>query len=141
MAPKKNMEKNSEAPKKPVTAFFLYMRVNRERLVKAIGSGAIAKVAGVEWKALSQKDKDAWKQRAEDDKQRYARERAEFTAANKNKGKWSGSAMMEREDGNRLYLKEKFPSFNANKTNNSPILSLHMLNLKNLNHQNILSKD
>jgi hypothetical protein len=44
-------------------------------------------VAGVEWKALSQKDKDAWKQRAEDDKQRYARERAEFTAANKNKGK------------------------------------------------------
>lgn len=94
MAPKKNMEKNSEAPKKPVTAFFLYMRVNRERLVKAIGSGAIAKVAGEEWKALSQKDKDAWKQRAEDDKQRYARERAEFTAANKNKGKWSGSAMM-----------------------------------------------
>jgi hypothetical protein len=36
----------------------------------------VAKAAGEEWKAMPEKEKATWKQRAEADKERYAQEKA-----------------------------------------------------------------
>ena len=81
-----------------MTAYFLWLGENRERITKALGTGfvslpfttmkglirwfisrngaQVAKAGGDEWRAMSEKEKDTWKQRSEADKKRYAQEKA-----------------------------------------------------------------
>lgn len=69
--------KDPNAPKRAMSAFFLWMKENRERLKKPGMSVAdVAKAAGVEWGKIV--DKSEWEKRAEDDKKRYEREIAVY---------------------------------------------------------------
>ncbi|KAI1728295.1 HMG (high mobility group) box domain-containing protein [Ditylenchus destructor] len=66
-------KKDPNAPKRAMSAFFIWMQENRERLKKPGMSVAdVAKAAGVEWGKLG--DKTEWEKRAEDEKKRYERE-------------------------------------------------------------------
>lgn len=71
--------KDPNAPKRNMTAFFLWMQVNRERLKKpGMSVSDVAKAAGLEWSKIV--DKTEWEKRAENDKKRYERELAEYKA-------------------------------------------------------------
>lgn len=71
--------KDPNAPKRSMSAFFLFMQENRERLKKPGMSVAdVAKAAGDEWAKTT--DKTRWEKRAEDDKKRYERDLAAYKA-------------------------------------------------------------
>ena len=68
------------APKRAMSAFFLWMQANRANLKKPGMSVAdVAKAAGVEWGKIH--DKAEWEKRAEDDKKRYEREIADYKSS------------------------------------------------------------
>lgn len=72
--------KDPNAPKRAMSAFFLWMQENRDRLKKPGMSVAdVAKAAGVEWGKLV--DKSEWEKRAQDDKKRYERDIAAYKAS------------------------------------------------------------
>ncbi|KAI6184801.1 HMG box domain-containing protein [Aphelenchoides bicaudatus] len=69
--------KDPNAPKRAMTAFFIWMQENRANLKKpGMSVSDVAKAAGVEWGKL--KDKTKWEKKAEDDKKRYERELAAY---------------------------------------------------------------
>ncbi|CAD5209050.1 unnamed protein product [Bursaphelenchus okinawaensis] len=69
--------KDPNAPKRAMSAFFLWMQENRQRLKKpGMSVSDVAKAAGVEWGKLQ--DKSEWEKKAEDDKKRYEREMATY---------------------------------------------------------------
>jgi hypothetical protein len=60
-----------------MSAFFIWMGENRERLKKpGMGVADVAKAAGVEWRKLT--DKSKWEKKAEDDKKRYEVEMGKY---------------------------------------------------------------
>lgn len=70
-------KKSSNAPKRPVTAFILFMKDNRERIKAAnpgIEFGQIAVVGAEEWKAVKPAVKQKYEAAAEKDRVRYANE-------------------------------------------------------------------
>ena len=70
-------KKDPNAPKRPTTAFFMWMQENRERLKKpGMKACDVAKAAGVEWGTLT--DKTKWEQLADADKKRYETQIAEY---------------------------------------------------------------
>merc|ERR1711976_473600 len=71
---KKEARKNSGAPKRPVSAFWLWQTENRDALVKEAGTNkipVIGKLAGEKWAALSATDKAPFEKRAEACKAEY----------------------------------------------------------------------
>ena len=76
----KDKNKDPNAPKKPFTPYFLFLMENRARITKAVGTKEALKAAGNEWRALPNQQKEMWNQRAEEDKNRYERELAEYNA-------------------------------------------------------------
>uniref|UniRef100_A0A0K0EL98 HMG box domain-containing protein n=1 Tax=Strongyloides stercoralis TaxID=6248 RepID=A0A0K0EL98_STRER len=65
--------KDPNAPKRALSAFFFWLKENRERIKKpGMGVAEVAKAAGLEWNALT--DKKKWEKKAEDDKKRYERD-------------------------------------------------------------------
>ncbi|KAI6171848.1 FACT complex subunit SSRP1 [Aphelenchoides besseyi] len=69
--------KDPNAPKRAMTAFFIWMQENRANLKKpGMSVSDVAKAAGVEWGKL--KDKSVWEKRAAADKQRYEKEIAAY---------------------------------------------------------------
>lgn len=71
--------KDPNAPKRSMSAFFIFMQENRERLKKpGMSVAEVAKAAGNEWAKTT--DKSRWEKRAEDDKKRYERELAEYNS-------------------------------------------------------------
>ncbi|GMT11075.1 hypothetical protein PFISCL1PPCAC_2372, partial [Pristionchus fissidentatus] len=69
--------KDPNMPKRPTTAFFIWMQEHREGLKKpGMKASDVAKAAGVEWNKLS--DKTVWEKRADDDKKRYEAEIANY---------------------------------------------------------------
>uniref|UniRef100_A0A0N5A0G0 HMG box domain-containing protein n=1 Tax=Parastrongyloides trichosuri TaxID=131310 RepID=A0A0N5A0G0_PARTI len=74
-ATKKTTKKTRDpnAPKRALSAFFFWLKDNRERIKKpGMGVADVAKLAGVEWNALT--DKKIWEKKAEEDKKRYERD-------------------------------------------------------------------
>eukprot|EP00887_Chlorella_sp_A99_P002324 scaffold10.g2324.t1 len=77
MAPKKD----PNAPKRPQSAYFIFMNENREKIKKENPEatfGQIGKIAGEQWKALSDKEKEPYTKKAEKDKERYEKEKAAY---------------------------------------------------------------
>lgn len=86
----KKAPKDPNAPKRPLTAYFMWLKENRERIkqpgfcyqtyfvINNAGMSVIevSKAAGVQWNAL--KDKTRWEKMAQDDKVRYEREMAQY---------------------------------------------------------------
>lgn len=76
--------KDPNKPKRSMSAFFIWMQANRERIKKekpGLSVSEIAKAAGVEWNSLP--DKSEWEKKAVDAKKRYERELAAYTAGQK----------------------------------------------------------
>jgi len=69
----KAVEKD-DALKKPVSAYWMWLADNRERIVKIVGSAAcpaVAKKAGEMWKALSEADRQPHEKKAKDLKEAH----------------------------------------------------------------------
>jgi len=62
--------KDPNAPKRPLSAYFWWLKENRVRIAQPNMSATdVARQAGVEWKALQNKDR--WINLAAEDKRRY----------------------------------------------------------------------
>jgi|UniRef100_A0A914P2H0 structure-specific recognition protein 1 len=69
--------KDPNAPKRALTAYFIWLQENREAIKKpGMSATQVAKAAGALWRELS--DKSKWEKKAEEDKKRYERENAEY---------------------------------------------------------------
>jgi len=76
-------KKDPNAPKRPQTAYFLWLKDNRPRLAKGgLSVTEVSKAAGVEWNKLG--DKSKWEKAAAQDKVRYEKEMAVY---NKKQGR------------------------------------------------------
>ncbi|MFH4975489.1 hypothetical protein AB6A40_002198 [Gnathostoma spinigerum] len=72
-------QKDPNAPKRAMSAFFLWMQENRDRIKKpGMSVGDVAKAAGLEWSSMT--DKSKWEKKAEEEKKRYEREIAAYKA-------------------------------------------------------------
>lgn len=78
---KSKKEKDSNAPKRPQTAFMLWLNESREKIKKdnpGISVTEIAKKGGEMWKEL--KDKSKWEEKASKDKEAYVEAMKEYKA-------------------------------------------------------------
>jgi len=77
-APKKRkINRDPNAPKKPLTAFMLFNIAQRPTIRKETPSAnfiELGKIVGEKWKGLGPDDKKIYEERARDDKERYAKE-------------------------------------------------------------------
>ncbi|KAI6212313.1 hypothetical protein M3Y94_00006100 [Aphelenchoides besseyi] len=72
-------EKDPNAPKRPMSSFFIWMKENRERLKKpGMSAAEVAMIGGDEWGKLV--DKSEWMEKAEIEQQRYERELVAYIA-------------------------------------------------------------
>jgi structure-specific recognition protein 1 len=79
---KSKKEKDENRPKRPQTAFFLWMNENREKIKKenpGLSLTEVTKKAGELWKEKV-KDKSKWEQKAAEAKKIYEKEMAEYKA-------------------------------------------------------------
>ena len=80
---KKKAKKDPNAPKRNMSAYFLYS-IDARPQVKAANPdasfGDIARMISQQFKDLSSKEKSKWEKKAEADKERYQREMAEYNA-------------------------------------------------------------
>uniref|UniRef100_A0A915ENS8 HMG box domain-containing protein n=1 Tax=Ditylenchus dipsaci TaxID=166011 RepID=A0A915ENS8_9BILA len=76
--PKKSAAlKDPNAPKRPLTAYFLWLKDNRSRIsTPGMTAPQIAKQAGQEWNALA--DKSPWQKMAEQEKKQYEVAKAQY---------------------------------------------------------------
>merc|ERR1711920_788727 len=75
--------KDPNAPKKPQTAYWLWLSDNRDLLTKELGTKdvlAVSKLAGERWKALDAKLKAPFEKKAKDLKDAYDRALKEYKA-------------------------------------------------------------
>merc|ERR1712176_658591 len=82
---KKEARKNSGAPKRPASAFWLWQTENRDALVKEAGTNSIpvvGKLAGEKWGKMSAAAKTSFEKRAETLKAEYTKALEEWKAAN-----------------------------------------------------------
>ncbi|CAI5759276.1 unnamed protein product [Candida verbasci] len=74
-------KKDPEAPKRSLSAYMFFANENRD-IVRAenpgISFGQVGKVLGDKWKALSDDDKAPYQSKADADKKRYEKEKAEY---------------------------------------------------------------
>lgn len=80
----KKEKKDPLAPKKGLSPFMIFNKENREKIKTSNPEatfGDIGKLIGTAWKALNDKQKDVYTQKAETDKQRYVNESAAYTVA------------------------------------------------------------
>ena len=78
-----------EEPKKPMTAYFLYIQANRERVQKELGVkdfGPVTKTLSARWKTLAASEVAKFEKQAADEKAKYAADLATFEAAGGVKG-------------------------------------------------------
>lgn len=82
---KKEARKNSGAPKRPPSAFWLWQVENRDGLIKEAGTNkipVIGKLAGAKWGQLSDAVKAPFEKRATEAKEEYSKALAEWKASN-----------------------------------------------------------
>mmetsp|Transcript_46809 Transcript_46809/g.118602 ORF Transcript_46809/g.118602 Transcript_46809/m.118602 type:complete len:229 (-) Transcript_46809:119-805(-) len=85
-----NSGEKAEEPKRPQNPYWLWLSENREQLTKESGSagvGAVGKLAGQKWKAMSDVDKKPYETKGADLSKKYAQKMADFVAAGGVKGK------------------------------------------------------
>lgn len=74
-------KKDPDAPKRSLSAYMFFANENRD-IVRAenpgISFGQVGKALGDKWKALSAEDKVPYENKAEADKKRYEKEKAEY---------------------------------------------------------------
>merc|ERR1719361_1680314 len=74
----RQLNKDPNAPKRPMTAFFLFSGENREEAKKTFPAGTrfsvISKELGKQWKALKPKDKKKYQDQAEKQKEQYKKD-------------------------------------------------------------------
>ena len=83
---KKKAKRDFNAPKRPVTAFFFFQSERRLTLKKEspnMDNKEMVKKMSEEWKALNDKDKTKYMQKAEEDRKRYEKEKAAYDSKNK----------------------------------------------------------
>lgn len=81
---KKKKKKDPNAPKRNMSAFFLYSNHVRDRVKEenpGIKFGDVAKIISKEFKALEPAEKSKWDEAAAADKERYLAEKAEYEAS------------------------------------------------------------
>ncbi|KAJ3137650.1 Non-histone chromosomal protein 6, partial [Irineochytrium annulatum] len=77
-------KKDPHAPKRPLSAYMLWCKDNRDRIKEenpSAGFGDIGKILGREWKALDESDKEPYNQMMKKDKERYDREIENYSPA------------------------------------------------------------
>lgn len=80
-AASKKKTKDPNAPKRPMTAYMWYATEHREEVRKAHPDakfGDVGKLIGEQWRALSEKDKKKYEERAGKDKERYEEEKSKY---------------------------------------------------------------
>lgn len=73
--------KDKDAPKRPMSAFFCYLKARRDALKKeqpALSNTQIVSKMTAEWKALSEKEKECYNKSAEKEKERYVKEKKAY---------------------------------------------------------------
>ena len=78
-------KKDPDAPKRSLSAYMFFAHENRD-IVRAenpgISFGQVGKLLGEKWKALNSEDKLPYENKAEADKKRYEKEKAEYAKKN-----------------------------------------------------------
>lgn len=98
---KKDARKNSGAPKRPPSGYWLWQVESRETLIKQAGTnkiGVIGKLAGEEWAKLPAEQKAPFEKRAEEAKAEYTKALAEWKASNPGGDKDEGENAEGDED-------------------------------------------
>jgi hypothetical protein len=89
--PKKRVPKaKSNAPKRPMSAFFFYMKDNRAAIIRDNNNPPfleVSKIGGTQWKALKPAQKAKYQTMAEKEKQRYATEMLTYVPSPEDKKK------------------------------------------------------
>jgi len=94
----KRAKKDPNAPKRGLSAYMFFSAANRERILAENPNFSItdvAKALGEAWKTVSDAEKEVFQQQADEDKARYEREMAAYTAA---KSEDDGDVKQENED-------------------------------------------
>ena len=88
---KKKEKKDSNAPKRAITAFFFFQSERRPELKKEkpeLDNRQLIYEMSSEWKAMSDDDKKKYQVKADEDRKRYEKEKAAYDAKNSSeKGK------------------------------------------------------
>ena len=77
----KKIKNEKEQPKKPISAYFFYVKERRDSIIKELpnlNNKEIIKKMSEEWNALSDEKKKPYVQKAEEDKKRYENEKAVY---------------------------------------------------------------
>ncbi|CAH2351911.1 non-histone chromosomal protein 6 [[Candida] railenensis] len=78
-------KKDPDAPKRSLSAYMFFANENRD-IVRAenpgISFGQVGKLLGEKWKALTGDEKVPYETKAETDKKRYEKEKAEYAKKN-----------------------------------------------------------
>jgi high mobility group protein B2 len=80
---KKKAKKDPNAPKRNMSAFFLFSIQARPKVKEdnpEASFGDIARLISQKFKGLTEKEKRKWEKKAAEDKERYMREMAEYNA-------------------------------------------------------------
>jgi hypothetical protein len=114
---KKKAKKDPNAPKKATSAYFYFAAKRRDEFKKANSTLSMLEKSaqiGVDWKALSEKDRAPFVKLAEEDKKRHAKEKANYTPPAKDSDS-SDSSSDEDKPKKKKQKKDKDP--NAPKRN------------------------
>lgn len=78
-------KKDPEAPKRSLSAYMFFANENRD-VVRSenpgISFGQVGKLLGEKWKAMAAEDKHPYESKADADKKRYEKEKAEYAKKN-----------------------------------------------------------
>lgn len=80
---KEKKVKDSNKPKKPMTAYFLFLADNREQIKKEnpdVKVTEITKIASKQWKEADEETKTLYQKKAEKAKEEYERQMKEYNA-------------------------------------------------------------
>lgn len=107
--------KDPNAPKPPLSAYFLFGNAERDRVRKEhpeMTMPEIAKQLGKEWATLSQEEKQPYQQKSDEDRQRYDREMAAYRGGGMDGGvgspmRPSPSPSVEKQTEKGSYLEKQ----------------------------------
>ncbi|KAL2860618.1 high mobility group box domain-containing protein [Aspergillus pseudodeflectus] len=77
-------KKDPNAPKRGLSAYMFFANENREKVREdnpGISFGQVGKMLGEKWKALTDKERKPYDDKAAADKKRYEEEKAQYNAA------------------------------------------------------------
>ncbi|KAL1916519.1 uncharacterized protein VTP21DRAFT_5710 [Calcarisporiella thermophila] len=78
----KKRKKDPNAPKRPLSAYMLFSQEKRKQVLEEnpdVKFTEVGKLLGAMWKELSEEEKKIYNDKASKDKERYEREKADYT--------------------------------------------------------------